>query len=46
MNNWKKQHPKLKVLLSIGGWNMGSEGFTKMVATSESRARFIQASFV
>jgi len=32
-----------KVILSIGGWNFPSSFFSKMVATSESRAKFISS---
>ncbi|XP_035824887.1 chitotriosidase-1 [Aplysia californica] len=42
VTSWKKMYPKLKILLSLGGWNMGSQTFTKMVATEESRQSFIQ----
>ena len=31
----------LKVIASIGGWNFPSAYFSKMVATAESRAKFI-----
>jgi GH18 family chitinase len=36
----KQQHPKLKVLLSIGGW--GSGRFSEMAASNENRAKFAQ----
>ena len=37
----KKINPELKVLVAVGGWNMGSTDFSNMVANSASRARFI-----
>lgn len=36
----KKQYPKLKVLLSVGGW--GSGRFSEMAATTENRAQFAE----
>merc|ERR1712134_220914 len=33
----------LKVIASIGGWNFPSGYFSKMVSSSESRAKFISA---
>ena len=39
-NALKKRNPNLKTLLAVGGWNMGSAPFTKMVATAESRQDF------
>mmetsp|Transcript_37102 Transcript_37102/g.72879 ORF Transcript_37102/g.72879 Transcript_37102/m.72879 type:complete len:526 (+) Transcript_37102:42-1619(+) len=38
---YKKQNPNLKVIASIGGWNFPSAYFSKMVASSASRAKFI-----
>lgn len=35
--------PGLKVIASIGGWNFPSSYFSKMVATSESRSKFINS---
>ena len=35
-NNLKKINPNLKTLLAVGGWNLASAPFTKMVATAES----------
>ncbi|GFO03262.1 chitinase [Plakobranchus ocellatus] len=40
----KKENPELKVLLAVGGWTMGSNPFTEMVATPETRADFIFSS--
>ena len=33
----------MKTLLALGGWNMASGPFTRMVATQQSRAQFIQS---
>lgn len=38
---YKGANPKLKVVLSVGGWNFPSSYFSKMVATSDSRSKFI-----
>jgi len=40
---YKQQNPKLKVLLSIGGWNFPSNYFSKMVSSSSSRQKFIRS---
>ncbi|XP_071953623.1 probable chitinase 10 isoform X2 [Antedon mediterranea] len=42
--NMKSQNPSLKVLLAVGGWTFGSLGFTRMVATSNTRQQFITKS--
>ncbi|CAH1793388.1 unnamed protein product [Owenia fusiformis] len=39
----KKLNPKVKVLVSLGGWNMGSKQFSAMVATRRRRERFIKS---
>ena len=39
-NDLKKINPNLKTLLAVGGWNLASAPFTKMVATAESRQDF------
>lgn len=36
----KKKNPQLRVLLGLGGWNMGSHLFSKMVANSHNRKMF------
>ncbi|KAL8588978.1 hypothetical protein ACOMHN_065760 [Nucella lapillus] len=33
----------MKTLLGVGGWNMASGPFTAMVATTQSRAQFVQS---
>ncbi|XP_025089813.1 probable chitinase 10 [Pomacea canaliculata] len=42
-NQLKLKNPALKTLLAVGGWNVGSGPFTQMVATQQSRARFIES---
>jgi chitinase len=37
----KKQNPNLKVLLSVGGWNLGSGPFSDMVTGPNNRAKFV-----
>jgi len=39
----KSSNPKLKVYLSIGGWNFPSNYFSKMVSSATSRTKFIQS---
>lgn len=41
VTGYKAQNPRLKVILSIGGWNFPSGYFSAMVATAASRAKFI-----
>jgi chitinase len=41
----KQKNPYLKVMLAVGGWNHGSEPFTQMVATEQSRAEFVRNSY-
>ena len=38
----REQNKELKVLLAVGGWNAGSDGFSSMVATKENRTEFIE----
>ena len=38
----REKNSELKVLLAVGGWNAGSEGFSSMVATKENRTEFIE----
>ena len=37
----KKQKPSLKVILSVGGWNLGSQPFASVVASNETRKHFV-----
>ncbi|XP_039605061.1 chitotriosidase-1-like [Polypterus senegalus] len=43
VNDLKLKNPKLKTLISVGGWNFGSQRFSKMVSTKENRAVFIKS---
>lgn len=36
----KNQNPELKAILAIGGWNEGSEKYSKMVSSPAERAKF------
>lgn len=40
----KKKNPKLKVLLAVGGWNLGSLPFSNMANNEARRKNFIQKS--
>ncbi|XP_048468115.1 acidic mammalian chitinase-like isoform X2 [Rhincodon typus] len=42
-NSLKKRNPNLKTLLSIGGWNFGTEKFTAMASSKETRLIFIKS---
>ncbi|XP_072419793.1 acidic mammalian chitinase-like [Chiloscyllium punctatum] len=42
-NNLKKRNPNLKTLLSVGGWNFGTEKFTAMASSKETRLIFIKS---
>jgi hypothetical protein len=39
-NNLKKANPSVKTSIAVGGWNLGSAPFTRMVATAASRQEF------
>ena len=39
-NKLKNTNPSLKTLLAVGGWNMASAPFTRMVATASGRQEF------
>ncbi|KAK8763642.1 hypothetical protein V5799_033754 [Amblyomma americanum] len=43
VNKLKTTHPQLKTLLAIGGWNEGSEKYSRMASTPEGRKRFAQS---
>jgi hypothetical protein len=40
----RSQNPSLKVLISVGGWNVGSAPFSEMANNDEARARFVSSS--
>src|SRR5436305_11547357 len=42
LNNLKERSPKLKILVSVGGWTWTGE-FSDMVLTPQSRTRFIDS---
>jgi len=39
--NLKQQNPDLKTMIAVGGWNMGTAGFTSMAASAATRKDFI-----
>jgi chitinase len=41
--SFKQKYPKLKVLITIGGWNEGSGKYSDMAATPENRKAFIES---
>ncbi|GFR70212.1 chitinase-3 [Elysia marginata] len=41
--NLKRQHPQVKTLLGVGGWNHGGDPFSAMAATARGRAEFIRS---
>ncbi|XP_061591486.1 acidic mammalian chitinase-like [Cololabis saira] len=43
-NGLKQRNPDLKTLLAVGGWNFGTQKFTKIVSTQANRNTFIQSS--
>ncbi|CAI9151750.1 unnamed protein product [Rangifer tarandus platyrhynchus] len=43
INNFKTKNPKLKILLSIGGYLFGSKGFHPMVESSSSTLKFVNS---
>jgi len=40
---YKSQNPKLKIIMSVGGWNFPSAYFSKMVSSSTSRQKWINS---
>jgi len=43
-NAFKKQHPGLKTLLAVGGWNFDLTLMTNMLSTPANRREFIETS--
>lgn len=41
ITNLKLRNPKLKVILAVGGWNMGTSAFSSMTANKDNLAEFI-----
>jgi len=43
-NNLKKLNPRLKTLLAVGGWNMGTKPFSDMSRIEKNREAFVKSS--
>ncbi|KAM9000808.1 chitinase-3-like protein 1 [Sarcophilus harrisii] len=43
LNDLKQRNPKLKTLLSVGGWRMGTKRFSDLASQTESRRTFINS---
>lgn len=43
LNTLKSRNPNLKTLLSVGGWNFGSQRFSKIASNTQSRRSFIKS---
>nr|XP_028590005.1 acidic mammalian chitinase-like [Podarcis muralis] len=43
INGLKTYNPDLKTLLSVGGWNFGTQKFSDMVSSAQNRQTFIQS---
>lgn len=43
VTNLKNINPRLKVLLAVGGWSMGTAAFTLMASTENSRQEFLNS---
>ncbi|XP_016285570.1 chitinase-3-like protein 1 isoform X1 [Monodelphis domestica] len=43
LNELKQRNTKLKTLLSVGGWNIGTKRFSDMASQTESRQTFINS---
>jgi len=46
LTNLKREKPSLKVLLAVGGWNLGSDLFTKTVANASNIYQFAMDAMV
>ncbi|XP_030741986.2 oviduct-specific glycoprotein [Echinops telfairi] len=42
-NRLKERNQRLKTLLSVGGWDFGTERFTTMLSTATRRGKFIES---
>ncbi|XP_036612276.1 chitinase-3-like protein 1 [Trichosurus vulpecula] len=43
LNELKQRNTKLRTLLSVGGWNLGTKRFSSMASQTESRRTFINS---
>uniref|UniRef100_G3STE8 Chitinase-3-like protein 1 n=1 Tax=Loxodonta africana TaxID=9785 RepID=G3STE8_LOXAF len=43
LNSLKNRNPKLKTLLSVGGWTFGSQRFSRIASKTQSRRTFIKS---
>ncbi|XP_058130968.1 chitinase-3-like protein 1 [Dasypus novemcinctus] len=43
LNALKNRNPKLKTLLSVGGWSFGSQRFSELASNTQSRQTFIKS---
>ena len=43
MSEWKKKNPNIKTLISVGGWNEGSNNFNSISSTDANRQTFCQS---
>jgi chitinase len=43
INAMKAKNPKMKHIMSVGGWNFPSGFWSKMASTTESRAKFVKS---
>ena len=42
-NALREKNKKLKTLIAIGGWNEGSDKYSKMVSNANSRKTFVKS---
>ncbi|KAF6073178.1 chitinase 3 like 1 [Phyllostomus discolor] len=43
LNTLKNRNPALKTLLSVGGWNFGSQRFSRVASNSQHRRTFVRS---
>ncbi|KAM6165218.1 chitinase-3-like protein 1 [Erethizon dorsatum] len=43
LNSLKNRNPNLKTLLSVGGWNFGSQRFSSITSSTQKRRTFIKS---